>query len=388
MGAGQIGGLATLLDIDFNNAAGFIGVNSAASEATYVVYFLSHTMLFCMGSLIEAHVVLTAAVCVYGEKFRFDVFGGTHMFLETAGISRKAEHMAVHRGYNHTLHWTACSPDNIALLLLQKQFHLHEREPGTEFVMNRLRYGVLSTQSPVANTNCKFYGWGSRRNGYLVPLLLKLRRVDVTILPCNQCPQMWNSGGKYLCLRQFRCKSEAHGALCPDDVGSVVECSGFLRGMMSSRLIDRPCGVGFLDMSKYLKFITCGVDDARDILGHNDFMEFEFDHTTPRGSKMKNLHTVANESFVTLEADLNVDDGDPGPPTLPSTLSGEEPEMDPEIVVPALGKDEVQKQEHKAEAHQDQDQNQAQNQAQPPPEPEHQKPVEAQDQEFPADGTL
>ncbi|KAI5642129.1 trypsin domain-containing protein [Phthorimaea operculella] len=330
MGAGQIGGLATLLDIDFNNAAGFVGENADIREATYVVYFLSHTMLFCTGALIEAHVVLTAASCVYGERYRFEVFGGTHLFLEGPGVSRKAEHMAVHKGYNHTMHWTACSPDNIALLLLKGQFHMHERESGADFVTNRLRYGGNLLGDPSFNTNCRFYGWGSRRNGYLIPLLLKLRRVDVTIMRSDQCHAMWNHQGKYLCLRQFRCKSEAHGALCPDDIGSVVECSGFLRGMMASRLIDRPCGVGFLDMSQYLKFLTCGVDDARDILGHDDFMEFEIDQTTARHAHTHHIHTVPNGTFVgTTPAD-----NDPGPPTLHSTVSGEEPEMDPEVKIP------------------------------------------------------
>lgn len=50
--------------------------------------------------------------------------------------------------------------------------------------------------------------------------------------------------------------------------------------MMTSRLVDRPCGVGFLDLSKYNKFLTCGVDDSRDVLDHDTHMEYDFS-TTP-----------------------------------------------------------------------------------------------------------
>lgn len=61
-----------------------------------------------------------------------------------------------------------------------------------------------------------------------------------------------------------------------DDLGTVLVCSGYVQGMMTSRLIDRPCGVGFIDLSHYIKFITCGVDDSRDVIDHEDFMTFDF----------------------------------------------------------------------------------------------------------------
>ena len=41
--------------------------------------------------------------------------------------------------------------------------------------------------------------------------------------------------------------------------------------MMVSRLVDRPCGIGFLDLGKYVKFLTCGVDDSRDLLDDDDY---------------------------------------------------------------------------------------------------------------------
>lgn len=62
------------------------------------VYFLSHAMMFCVGALIEAHVVLTPASCVFGERYKFEVYGGTHKFLEHAGISRVVQHLCIHRG--------------------------------------------------------------------------------------------------------------------------------------------------------------------------------------------------------------------------------------------------------------------------------------------------
>lgn len=59
-------------------------------------------------------------------------------------------------------------------------------------------------------------------------------------------------------------------------MGSLIVCSGFVQGMMTSRLVDRPCGVGFLDIAKFNKFLTCGVDDSRDIIDHDEYMAFEF----------------------------------------------------------------------------------------------------------------
>lgn len=55
-----------------------------------------------------------------------------------------------------------------------------------------------------------------------------------------------------------------------DDLGSVLVCNGFIRGMMTSLLMDRPAGVGFLDLIKYHKFLTCGVDGARDVIRCDD----------------------------------------------------------------------------------------------------------------------
>lgn len=35
---------------------------------------------------------------------------------------------------------------------------------------------------------------------------------------------------------------------------------------MTSLIVDRPAGVGYLDMTKYHKFLTCAVDDSRDMV--------------------------------------------------------------------------------------------------------------------------
>lgn len=61
-----------------------------------------------------------------------------------------------------------------------------------------------------------------------------------------------------------------------DDLGSVLVCSGYAQGMMISRLIDRPCGVGFVDLANFNKFLTCGVDDSRDVIDHDPFMTMDF----------------------------------------------------------------------------------------------------------------
>ncbi|XP_021207400.1 uncharacterized protein LOC101736819 [Bombyx mori] len=282
MGAGQIGGIATLLDIDFNNAAGFLGTPADPSEGQFVVHYLSHAMMFCIGSLIETNVVLTPASCVFGERYKFDVHAGTHNFIENTGISREAEHVCLHKGYNHTSRWVQCSTDNLAILVLNEHFSFQKRETGSDYVVNRVRYGTSAPrdQSRIGDTTCRYYGWGSRRNGYMLPLLLKLRRMDVEILPPEKCYQIWNYKEKYLCLRQPACKSTKYGALCPDDLGSLIECSGFAQGMMTSRLIDRPCGVGFIDLSLYNKFLTCAVDDSRDVINHDVSMAFEYTTNT------------------------------------------------------------------------------------------------------------
>ncbi|RVE41926.1 hypothetical protein evm_013420 [Chilo suppressalis] len=302
MGAGQIGGIATLLDIDFKNAAGFHGVQADQSEGQFIVYYLSHALLFCLGALIEPHVVLTPAICVFGEKFKFEVYAGTHKFLINTGVSRKARHVAIHKGYNNTQKFKECSSLNLALLVLNKPFSFHEYEPGADFIINRLRYGSSSKLAPRAleNQKCHYYGFGSRRNGYLLPLLINMRKVEVVILPQERCLPMWNNENQLLCIQQIPCKSEKFGALCPDDVGSIIECSGFAVGMMVSRLIDRPCGVGFLDLQKNNKFITCGVDDSRDVITHDDDMVFDFGTRVQMISSLATVPTSA-ETEETFE---------------------------------------------------------------------------------------
>lgn len=278
MGAGQIGGIATLLDIDFNNAAGFIGTDVDVTEGQYVSMFMSHAMMFCMGTLIEAHVILTAASCVYGERYRFDVIAGTHRFLEFTGVSRTVHHLCIHKGYNHTFRWEQCTADNLALLVLDHQFSFNQKEEGADYIINRARYGasMKNGEKLYEDKTCRYYGYGSRRNGFLIPLLLYMRRVDVIIRPTEDCPQLFNTEHKFFCIQEQPCKSPKFGALCPDDVGSVIVCSGFARGMMVSRLVDRPCGVGFLDLTKYTKFLTCGVDDSRDVINHEIHMDYPY----------------------------------------------------------------------------------------------------------------
>ncbi|KPI96981.1 hypothetical protein RR46_05598 [Papilio xuthus] len=225
--------------MDFNNAAGFLGQKADNNEAQFVVYYLSHAMVFCTGVIIEPHVVLTPASCVFGEKYRFDVFAGSHMFLEKSGISRTVNNLCIHQGYNHSLRWKDCQPDNLALLILSEQFSFHQPEEGADYVVNKVRYGSAAprVETRHRDRSCRLYGWGSRRG---------------------------------------------------DDIGSVVVCSGFVLGMMTSRLIDRPCGVGFLDLTKYAKFLTCGVDDSRDVIDHEAIMEF--DYTT---EPLMTLYTVS-----------------------------------------------------------------------------------------------
>ncbi|XP_075980565.1 uncharacterized protein LOC142979510 [Anticarsia gemmatalis] len=291
MGAGQIGGIATLLDIDFHNAAGFLGEPPDVSQAQHVVMYMSHAMMFCLGALIEAHVVLTPASCVYGERYKFDVIGGTHRFLENTGIARRVHHFCIHKGFNSSAKWCDCSPDNLGLLVLSKQFSFSVREYGTDFVINRVRYGVTAANGIYEDSSCRYFGWGSRRNGYLIPLLINIKGVKAVILPPEKCLKMFNWNDRFLCIQQHQCRSEKHGALCPDDMGSVVVCSGFARGIMTSRLVDRPCGVGFLDLSKYQKFIMCGVDDARDVVDHETPLAYDF--TTRKPPNTPSLITIA-----------------------------------------------------------------------------------------------
>lgn len=55
-------------------------------------------MLFCLGAIIESHVVLTPAICVYGETYKFKIFAGTHSFVENSGIARQVQHLCIHKG--------------------------------------------------------------------------------------------------------------------------------------------------------------------------------------------------------------------------------------------------------------------------------------------------
>ena len=78
---------------------------------------------------------------------------------------------------------------------------------------------------------------------------------------------------------------------------------------MTSRLVDRPCGVGFLDLSKYSKFLTCGVDDSRDVIDSDDNHLFDFSltsHTTPE------LQTLPPEVSTSDEDELRPKTETPG----------------------------------------------------------------------------
>lgn len=290
-----------MLDMDFKNAATFLGEPAEPTEGQYIVHYLSHAMMFCMGVLIEAHVVLTPASCVHGERYKFNVLAGTHMFIENVGTFRTVHHLCVHRGFNTSHRWSDCLTDNLALLILNQQFSFNKREPGSDFLLNRVRYGMSTPRDDTlySDTTCRYYGWGSRRNGYLIPLLIHLRRMDVTLLPKDRCLAMFNYQEKFLCIQQSACRSEKFGALCPDDVGSVIVCSGFALGMMTSRLMDRPCGVGFLDLTKYSKFLTCGVDDSRDVLSDDDINAVV--NTSPVTPE---LSTLPPENSTSDETDL------------------------------------------------------------------------------------
>lgn len=93
--------------------------------------------------MIEPHVVLTPAVCVFGERYRFDVHAGTHQFLEHAGISRNVQHLCIHRGNDHPYR---------AIDLFIK---------NAKFVFNWLNPTLdsFNTNSMVASTNAgDFYG--------------------------------------------------------------------------------------------------------------------------------------------------------------------------------------------------------------------------------------
>ncbi|XP_013183572.1 uncharacterized protein LOC106129526 [Amyelois transitella] len=277
MGAGQIGGIATLLDMDFKNPAGFLGDIASRSEAQHVVHYLSHSMLFCLGAIIEAHVIITPAICVFGERYKFGVFGGTNRFLEFAGIEKQVSHVCLHKGYNRTKHWSECAPNmQLALMMTQTPFSFHDREEPADYIVNRVRYGSLPAHQTRSYTQCVYHGFGSRRNGYLIPLLIDLRSHKVTVHPPEHCATKWNHVDSYLCIDSPPCLSEKYGALCPDDVGSIVVCDGVAKGMMISRLVDRPCGTGFIDLEQYRKFIMCGVDDSREVLLHDEVLMFDF----------------------------------------------------------------------------------------------------------------
>lgn len=82
-----------------------------------------------------------------------------------------------------------------------------------------------------------------------------------------------------------------------DDLGSPLVCNGFITGIMTSHIVDRPAGIGFLDLRKFFKYLTCGVDDARDVI-NNDHMSYIVTETP---IPMPTFQTVENN---VTEADL------------------------------------------------------------------------------------
>lgn len=85
-----------------------------------------------------------------------------------------------------------------------------------------------------------------------------------------------------------------------DDMGSVITCRGFAHGMMTSRLVDRPCGIGFLDLTLYYKFLTCGVDDSRDVIDHDDNLALEFNTRAPHtfATAQKSTSQESDQDFT------------------------------------------------------------------------------------------
>lgn len=82
---------------------------------------------------------------------------------------------------------------------------------------------------------------------------------------------------------------------------------------MTSRLVDRPCGVGFLDLTGYAKFLTCGVDDSRDVLNGADEDVVEF-----------HASTASTPAVQTLPPEISTSDEDRDDPAKKAPPEGED----------------------------------------------------------------
>lgn len=128
---------------------------------------LSHKILLASALLYVVSMLLsiTARIEILNFVFNQSILDSGNMYVH---FNNRLSHSHSNQflGYNHTRRWTECSTDNLALMILNKQFSFHAREPRSDYVINRIRYGLSAPDEDkrIGDTSCRYYGWGSRRN--------------------------------------------------------------------------------------------------------------------------------------------------------------------------------------------------------------------------------
>uniref|UniRef100_A0A182FHM2 Peptidase S1 domain-containing protein n=1 Tax=Anopheles albimanus TaxID=7167 RepID=A0A182FHM2_ANOAL len=187
------------------------------------------TGLFCGGSLINAHLVLTAAHCLIVEPPNIGVVAGV---LNRFDRSARMQFRTV-LSYLVPAEWNQPTLfADIGLIALETPFEL--KGPGSIGSVQPIR---LPTSTPQEGTRCMLYGWGKapEDSGRLY-FPIYLQKAEVAVLNLERCNQsisiMLHVPGGTLCAGRYEglvdsCQGDSGGPLVCGDTPTVVGVVSF-----------------------------------------------------------------------------------------------------------------------------------------------------------------
>ncbi|KAM5191807.1 granzyme A-like [Mantella aurantiaca] len=211
----QLSAIFLILLFDGQACVKIVGGKEAKPHSRPYMVYIKEKIVYCGGTLINPHWVLTAAHCE--TKRTSSIILGAHSISanETTKQVRKISRVITHERYNKL------SLDNdVALLKLSTKA--------------TLTYAVKplplpgGCKEPVKGTVCSVAGWGRINNNEIYAD--KLKEANVTIMNRRACNRYWR--GRI--TKNMICTSEKRKTeTCNGDSGGPLVCKGVLRGIVS-----------------------------------------------------------------------------------------------------------------------------------------------------------